>query len=653
MRLNKKTHHKMNHKCVHDVLTSRFKPHVSTTAVLANDNATTVPFEPLRIRFDLSFLDSDASACRSEGQLVRLGNDTFECLAGDVLSASKRSLLLDAVLVEARAWFEATLRVRRSASAYLAISAPNCGCGDGDVDLSRFHSARNVTETDLLVVVTARPTRNLSAGDSTVAFACACQVDDAGRANVARINWAPANLVVGRDDLRAQQVGVAIHELTHALGFSLQAFERLPGVRDAVRVVQRSAVLVDGRTEQRAVTLLTVPDVTAWAREHLGCAALDGVELEGGGSSHWEARVFGDELMTPATQYAPVRSNLTLRFLAASGWYAVAWERAEPLLFGAGQGCDFAAPRCDRMSGAYRCTWADRDRQQCLLWDGRARARCAMVRYGAPLPPWFRYDAAQPDVGGLRLADYCPLWERVNAGDCRQPLYQLDRLETRGELYGALSRCAASTLYRRDRQPPAGDAALGAACHAMACDAATGRRRIRVAYRWFDCDSDALRDDVERLTGLAGTIACPAGVACAELEPVRAWPAIDTAEIETSSGGDDDDVVVVVVRGARLANTSLVVIDVADWCNVTAANDTVVTCRWAAAPERSGFGRAYDVTVVVDAAAALTATKAAALATAAGDLVAIVTAVIAVVALLAAAAVAIWCLERKRRNNSR
>jgi hypothetical protein len=642
----------MNHKCVHDVLTSRFKPHVSTAAVLSN--ATTVPFEPLRIRFELSFLDADESACGAEGQLVRLGNETFECAAGDVLSASKRSLLLDVVLVEARAWFEATLRVRRATDAYLQISAPNCGCGDGDVSLSRFHAASNVTDTDLLVVVTARPTRNLSAGDSTVAFACACQVDAFGRANVARINWAPANLVVGRDDLRAQQVGVAIHELTHALGFSLQAFERLPlasAAAPAVRVVQRSAVLVDGRTEQRAVTLLTVPDVTAWAREHLGCAELDGVELEGGGSSHWEARVFGDELMTPATQYAPVRSNLTLRFLAASGWYAVAWERAEPLRFGAGQGCEFAAPRCDRMSAAYRCTWADRDRQQCLLWDGRARARCAMVRYGAPLAPWFRYDAAQPDVGGLRLADYCPLWERVNAGDCRQPLYQLDRLETRGELYGALSRCAASTLYRRDRQPPAGEAALGAGCHAMACDAATGRRRIRVAYRWFDCDSDALRDDVERLTGLGGAVACPTGVACAELAPVLAWPAIDGAEIASGGAGDDDGGVVV-VRGARLANTSLVVIDVADWCNVTSANDTVVTCRWGAAPERSGFGRSYDVTVV-DAATFLTATKTAALATAAGDLAAIVAAVIAVVALLAAAAVAIWCLERNRRNNPR
>jgi hypothetical protein len=573
----------LNHNCKHEDIAERnVAIHQSSVAPLATVDGS------IRIEYDFSFLDRDALACGAAGQVVQLGNESVQCGADDVLSAAKRTYLQQVVLDDAKQWFQSVLSVARD-TAPLTVQTSDCGCGDKNVDLSAFRN-RTFADVDLLIVVTARSTRNLDANGATVAFSCPCQVDSSGRATVARINWAPAAILTDRPDLRREHSGVAIHELTHALGFSLQAFQRLPRFVEPVRTVTRTA-LVNGVQQSHTVTLLNLPVVTEWARTHFGCAALDGVELESQGavgtaSSHWEKRLFNDELMTATTHYAPVISNLTLLFLQETGWYKVDLARAEPLLFGADGGCDFAAPRCDKWPASYICDFEHRRTQRCL-WTGTERGRCELIQYSSPLPAWYQYDSEHPNYGGPQLSDYCPVYDRQNFGDCRQPAYQLDRLEMRGELYDSDSRCFPSTLYRDGRTPPT-DGELGAGCHAAVCDLRSGRPLVRIGYHWLECAEEM------ELDGFDGALECKA-LQCSQLRSVAAneWAVIDGVDAIES---DSSEMVALVVRGSRLQSTWRVVVDAMDECNVTRVNESAVECTWI--NRRSGLGHSLDVTVV-------------------------------------------------------
>lgn len=50
--------------------------------------------------------------------------------------------------------------------------------------------------------------------------------------------------------------------------------------------------------------------------------------------------------MTGSSSRNPVFSGLTLALFEDSGWYTVDYSVAEPLLWGAGMGCDFVEKSC-------------------------------------------------------------------------------------------------------------------------------------------------------------------------------------------------------------------------------------------------------------------------------------------------------------------
>jgi hypothetical protein len=246
-------------------------------------------------------------------------------------------------------WFESALQVERLP---FSLSAPNCGCGDGSLPIpnSLFARYENVVDQDLVVFVTARTTRFLA--QTTLAYACACQINQIGRPVFAHITWGLNTLTnLNHSDLFQQWLGVAFHELTHALGFGRAHFERFfdtevpydvydkrttyPRVPldQVIRSVRRT-VDVRGANLSHDVTLVVLPKVLDIAKRHFGCDTMDGVELEDQGSagtmsSHWEKRILNDEYMTATSHYLPKKTALTLAMLEASGWYRVNYAVAE------------------------------------------------------------------------------------------------------------------------------------------------------------------------------------------------------------------------------------------------------------------------------------------------------------------------------------
>jgi len=144
-----------------------------------------------------------------------------------------------------------------------------------------------------------------------------------------------------------------VHELLHALGFSTDSWalfrnqdgtprtprgaDGLPaltptlctdGVTRTVRAPSASTLLV---RQERGVIVnrMVTPKVVAVARDLLGCSTLEGPELENqpttSGScfgSHWEQRLFPQEMMASTASHNSFISALTLAALEDSGWCA-------------------------------------------------------------------------------------------------------------------------------------------------------------------------------------------------------------------------------------------------------------------------------------------------------------------------------------------
>jgi leishmanolysin-like peptidase len=252
-----------------------------------------------------------------------------------------------------------------------------------------------------------------------VAWALTCQSDAlTGRPIAGHVNLNPASISSDSKGAR-EQLHTVIHETMHALGFSSQGLNefRKPGTFD--RIGSLSEVLWEGQdtTLGKAVKKVITPNVVAQAKQHFNCYnnwPNAGVELEdfgGGGtaSSHWEKRLFYNDIMSGFSEPVSYKSAVTLAYFQDSGWYQVDYAAAERLPWGNGEGCAFVQQKCVG-SGAwdkrYVCAEADAGKQGCTV-DGMVKARCLLSKGITDIPPWGRYYASDATKGGLASADYC------------------------------------------------------------------------------------------------------------------------------------------------------------------------------------------------------------------------------------------------------
>jgi len=97
--------------------------------------------------------------------------------------------------------------------------------------------------------------------------------------------------------------------------------------------------------------VLNVAPLTQRVREYFNCSTAEGAYLENQGDSstigsHFERRIFGNELMTAGGMYDRRISQFTLALLEGTGWYKVDYSFAESMTYGKGQGCAFFDTPC-------------------------------------------------------------------------------------------------------------------------------------------------------------------------------------------------------------------------------------------------------------------------------------------------------------------
>ncbi|KAL1500700.1 hypothetical protein AB1Y20_013347 [Prymnesium parvum] len=495
-------------------------------------------------------------------------DDCFlRCTAEHLLHATREEQLRTRLLPAVAAWFGGALRILKPLGAPLRLREGACGFG-GAIEIPPHLLEDGSPETDVLIFVTARPILG-----SALAFAGHCQEDEGSSAPyvprrplMGHINIDPASLGEPSawhvDATHAQTVDsllkVLIHETMHVLGFTYSKLVQFPcphsPAYDRHRADGSVAPCPDGEpvaevsyeaggvplVEKRVVT----PRVVQAARAHWDCvcaageACVDGVALEGHGgegtaASHWEARLMHGEVMVGAVRAAEVTpvSQITLALFEDSGWYAAVGGAppprcvyaaalcgdAEPLLWGRGRGCAFAAARCDgaawRAAG-YFCGAAGGE--ACTL-GRRGVGYCTLTSHAAPLPPQFRY-FSDPRLGGGALEDYCPFTQAYDGWDCRfAPARGGEAGGARGEARCGACRCFASSLANGTAR-----AAEYLGCYEQRCVSRT-QLQLRVGGEWHDCLSAG---GTVAPAGWSGGVRCAnASELCAEAEDLG-WPSI-------------------------------------------------------------------------------------------------------------------------------
>ncbi|RLN71589.1 hypothetical protein BBJ28_00011344 [Nothophytophthora sp. Chile5] len=374
------------------------------------------------------------------------------------------------------------------------------GCATGRCSTT---AAGGVADTDFLIYVRSATTGYC--GTRTLAYASSCQKDQFDRPTFGMVNFCSAQLNTAPEAYEAQ-VATAMHELTHALGFSAQLFPlmRFPDgsprtPRDAnghpptytagqcpngqaidYYVAPSENTVKYFNERDHVVAKMVTPKVAAFVQSHFNCTSVAGAELEsqdnsGCLGSHWEERLFEPEYMTPVESFRNVFSALTLAFFEDSGWYRANASTAQRLYFGEQRGCAFASEKCidpdtaKPVASDHYCT--SNSVESCSV-DGTSRSMCT-ISSGRTIPPEYQYFPGFPTKGGEDFADFCPMNVGYSYGDCSDPsnlmLPGKTTINILGESYCPTCKCTATSLRSADSTNWSVNARRQTGCYAMRC----------------------------------------------------------------------------------------------------------------------------------------------------------------------------------------
>jgi hypothetical protein len=344
-----------------------------------------------------------------------------------------------------------------------------------------------------------------------------------GRSVAGQFNVDPSTFFTANEDL---QLGIIVHEIIHALGFSETRFtamidengnQRVNTIGRGVRTFKDSF----GSIYSKLIYYLQTPGLLQIAKTYIDCELLPyGIEMEeygGDGTvgSHFEKRIYMNDLMTgnvgwfnPSNSYSI--SPFILTFFDDSGWYkanhSFTYTQSETALWGQNFGCSILKDRCENWTPGNRLGYFcnPQNSSTTCTFNHRGKGYCATIQYGQDLG-YYEHLSSEPNVGGPDAqADFCPLIRRYANGDCGAT--QLASNIQPGEYWGKGSGCFESNLL------PSGNslATIDARCFQYACNYTTNVLRINAAGTWIDCPVDqSYKKITSGINGYSGYIACP------------------------------------------------------------------------------------------------------------------------------------------------
>lgn len=141
--------------------------------------------------------------------------------------------------------------------------------------------------------------------------------------------------------------GVAVHEVTHALGFISSLYGYWKNEDD----VWHEEVSVSYTVRDKNVTAIATPNAVEKFNEQINCEEGLYPELEeyggsGTAGSHWELRIGYNEYMVGYAMEDMTVSKISLALFEDMGWYEVNWEMEQVLEFAYMQDCEIVTEKC-------------------------------------------------------------------------------------------------------------------------------------------------------------------------------------------------------------------------------------------------------------------------------------------------------------------
>ena len=498
------------HTCVHDTLVKPdpvdvVQPSTQHRKAFHVQSSGT-PAESVRIQY---FFNVDGSgACTSINQNVTTYQNAYVlCRNVDVLTAAMQSYIL-LLLSKATTKLSSVLNVSRLTSPLM----PGTACGAIDISAN----ASGLPNTDYVIYSTAVPTPTPG---NTLAWAYGCTRDiSTRRLIVGHVNFVPSvltNAAAMDPVVLEQDVYTAVHEATHAFGFSHPFFNNGVVAGDGtLNASDTGLTSYFHPTLKKNVTRMNSPRVLAVARQFYNCTSLDGVEIEDGGGtgtkgSHWEKRILASEFMNGirSTVKAYV-TDFTVAFFEDAGLYIGNYNNTETkyMSFGRNTSCDVCDGLCNSTANKARnlyCWSATPSGGYGCTQDRMALGYCYLSQQTG-IPSYQQY-FNDPTLGGLDIEDYCPFVQGYSNTVCVNSSIPYD--PTTGQNYTASSRCFDSNLMAKQSGSPA--TALDARCLGMSC-LPTGQIVITLADAQALCPSDGSAGAaVYTSATFAGTIMCP------------------------------------------------------------------------------------------------------------------------------------------------
>nr|CAJ2465611.1 unnamed protein product [Leishmania braziliensis] len=299
----------------------------------------------------------------------------------------------------------------------------------GTFKVPEAHVTVGVSNIDFVLYVASVPSE-----PGVMAWAVMCQTFSDGRPAVGVVNIPAATIGSAYDQIMVRTVA---HEVAHALGFDLTAFDALKLIQD----------VKDLRGKDFEVPVLSSPTVVAKAREQYGCHTLEYLELEdtggsGSAGSHLKGRNAKDELMAPAMG-AGYYTALTMAVFEDLGFYQVDFSMAEVMPWAKHASCNFLTKKCMEKNitqwPEMFCNTTER-RYRCTT-DRLKIGKCSIVKHDNRLPRYFRYFTKKSLGGRSEFLDLCPVIVPYSTGACNQDPSTASTTVKEFSVFSDSSRC--------------------------------------------------------------------------------------------------------------------------------------------------------------------------------------------------------------------
>lgn len=460
--------------------------------------------------------DSGVNCFDAQGVRRYQANCRLVCQANETVTEEKASQLKGLVTAAVN-FMKSQLEVLSTDNSTIQVySTAEESCGG--TSIARY---RTVPDADMLIMLTARPTRNL--GSNVNAVGVACQLHGgSNRPVLAHLNVNPIAIMDtnSRDNARETVDGKyrayadlfddIVHQLFHVFGFSNSSyplFKYPAGDHSKTYNEYNPSAFPTGPISGAGVSsapslhlnsnnvapgdkiYFKGPTVAAVAKKYFGCGApgsaidTNGVELENGGGSsvvgnHWEKRVFFSEFILGAPAPQQRLSVFSWALLQDTGYFNVPLlqrqnlEDRSGMTFGKGMGCAWLTQTCDKWDEDYFCRTSN---APACGFDKSFIAVCDLRQFANDLPVSYRYFPADAKLGGVDgLADNCPQNRLMQYGECTVEINAerlgADRERKQGMNFGAQSRCFINRLVSSSFSQPGGSALSG--CYQSFCGGA-------------------------------------------------------------------------------------------------------------------------------------------------------------------------------------